>query len=162
MFIVSCIRAISPSALAEPCWFPGSFLNVKPNCLTWPKLTPRNTPELMDISVIDINTWERAGRGSDAVSTYRRSYFCLHISCLIRVYMRLCQGRGRASGSCGHTHAAVSCRSECNNAWASHDYQYPCSWIKTLVVPAGRLKPPEASATLLMHFNIKASGAHQL
>lgn len=26
-------------ALAEPSWFPGSFLNVKLNCMTWPKLT---------------------------------------------------------------------------------------------------------------------------
>lgn len=35
-------HALGPLApvLAEPSWFPGSFLNVKLNCMTWPKLTP--------------------------------------------------------------------------------------------------------------------------
>lgn len=58
MFIVSCIRAISLSASSTQL-----LARVIPQCET--ELTKidssQNTPELMDVSVIDINTWERAG-----------------------------------------------------------------------------------------------------
>lgn len=65
----------------------------------------QNTQELMDVSVIDINTWERAGApAADKMQSapIRGAIFVL-ISCLFRVYMRFYQGRfgWRSSSGCG-------------------------------------------------------------
>lgn len=94
-------HALGPLApvLAEPSWFP----RVIPQCETelhgMTKIdSPHNTPELMDVSVIDINTWERAGApAADTMQSapIRGAISVPHVSCCIRVYMRFCQGRFR-------------------------------------------------------------------